>query len=48
MNNCQFLFAKRALFIPTAIFFMSIRNVYRCIGIFDNRADSRARTRPTF
>ena len=27
---------------------MSIRNVYRCIGIFDNRADSLARTRPAF
>ena len=47
-NNCQLLFAKRTLFIPTASFFMSIRNVYRCIGIFDNRADSRARTRPAF
>lgn len=41
-NNCQLLFAKRTLFIPTVSFFMSIRNVYRCIGIFDNRADSRA------
>ena len=41
-NNCQLLFAKRTLFIPTASFFMPIRDAHRCIGIFDNRADTRA------
>lgn len=37
-NKCQLLFTKCALFILTASFFMPISNVYRCVGIFDNRA----------